>query len=417
MPGAFTQMDKSQGVVSVNIRGGSGFGRANNAIGPNYMGMLAGKYQFNDSTWIGALFGHSWRKISQNYKIGGGRKVTDSSIDLSKIDDLDKESSTTSPFNAAHLKQKPMSRMAKLEYGDKYQTITLSYRDYQSQVAGRHLKNQNNQLNYRFHLPESPWLDVQVAYAENQGKQNYNKGSRINNKYLIQGLAINNKATTLNLSNTFKVSPFKDGEWEAILGFNRLKNRYSKNRHPAELNYNLENGETSENNDSVGMTAVRKSLYTSTFQPDGEQKFDTFYLDNHFNYGIWGLDINANINTARFIGQRFKYFPFAIRELESDIRQASRNRQFEHLRSLQSQLDNLQKNIVHIFQMRIFLMILNWESLTVLMSIFLIQQQENINELIIQQPCLLIFTIYSRPLLVILKHIEPLILKKYSSLI
>ncbi|HDL3091133.1 TPA: TonB-dependent receptor, partial [Mannheimia haemolytica] len=177
-------------------------------------------------------------------------------------------------------------------------------------------------------------------------------------------MAINNKATTLNLSNTFKVSPFKDGEWEAILGFNRLKNRYSKNRHPAELNYNLENGETSENNDSVGMTAVRKSLYTSTFQPDGEQKFDTFYLDNHFNYGIWGLDINANINTARFIGQRFKYFPFAIRELESDIRQASRNRQFEHLRSLQSQLDNLQKNIVHIFQMRIFLMILNWESLT-----------------------------------------------------
>ncbi|MEE3699910.1 hypothetical protein [Mannheimia haemolytica] len=170
-------MDKSQGVVSVNIRGGSGFGRANNAIGPNYMGMLAGKYQFNDSTWIGALFGHSWRKISQNYKIGGGRKVTDSSIDLSKIDDLDKESSTTSPFNAAHLKQKSMSRMAKLEYGDKYQTITLSYRDYQSQVAGRHLKNQNNQLNYRFHLPESPWLDVQVAYAENQGKQNYNKGS------------------------------------------------------------------------------------------------------------------------------------------------------------------------------------------------------------------------------------------------
>lgn len=130
-----------------------------------------------------------------------------------------------------------------------------------------------------------------------------------------------------------------------------------------------------------------------------------------------GIDINANINTARFIGQRFKYFPFAIRELESDIRQASRNRQFEHLRSLQSQLDNLQKNIVHIFQMRIFLMILNWESLTVLMSIFLIQQQENINELIIQQPCLLIFTIYSRPLLVILKHIEPLILKKYSSLI
>lgn len=48
---------------------------------------------------------------------------------------------------------------------------------YQSQVAGRHLKNQNNQLNYRFHLPESSWLDVQVAYAENQGKQNYNKGS------------------------------------------------------------------------------------------------------------------------------------------------------------------------------------------------------------------------------------------------
>ncbi|MDO4429801.1 MAG: TonB-dependent receptor [Lonepinella koalarum] len=429
IPGSFTQMDKSQGAVSVNIRGGSGFGRANtiidgvsqtfyasstddggrsggtsqfgafidpsflvsvdvergtfngssggntllgaanfktigvndlvrksnsvgvmsrmtfgnNAIGPDYMGMIGGKYTLSDTAWIGGLFGYSQRKISQDYKVGGGRKVTESSIDLSEINELDKEGTTTSPFNAEHLKQQPKSRLAKLEYGNKYQTMTLSYRDYQSHVGGRDLKNQNNQLNYRFHLPDSSWLDFQIIYAKNQGKQDYKKGARINNKYLLQDLTINNKATTLGLSNTFRISPFKGSDWEMNVGFNRLNNRYSKSRNPVELNYNLENGETNEEDDSIGMTAVRKALYTSTFQPDGEQKFHTFYIDNRFNYGRFGLDVNANINTSYFSGQRFKYLPFYIQELESEINNVTRKRQYEQLKELQNQLESLQR--------------------------------------------------------------------------
>ncbi|WP_328287651.1 hypothetical protein [Pasteurella multocida] len=32
MPGSFTQIDKSSGTVSVNVRGGTGFGRVNTMI-------------------------------------------------------------------------------------------------------------------------------------------------------------------------------------------------------------------------------------------------------------------------------------------------------------------------------------------------------------------------------------------------
>ncbi|EXI62739.1 hypothetical protein MHD_06270 [Mannheimia granulomatis] len=430
VPGAFTQMDKSQGTVSVNIRGATGFGRANtmidgvsqtfygssaddggraggtsqfgayidpaflvgmdvergtfsgtnggnsllgsvnfrtisvndlvekgrsvggmtkmifsnNAIGPNYMGTLGAKYQLNETAWIGGLYGYSWRKISQDYKIGGGRRVTESSIDLSKMTDEDDiANSTTSPFNANHLKQKPSSQLAKLEWGTGSQTASLSYRDYQSELAGRKLKNQNYQLNYNFHQPDSKWLDLKLLYAQNNGKQYYQKGTRINNKYLLDSLTVENKAKTFNISNTFKIPLSDESELETTFGFSRLENRYDKNRHPAELNFNLENGETNEDNDTIGLGAIRKSLYSSTFQPDGEQRFNTFYWDNSLTYGIFVLDMNTNINLSRYKGQRFKYIPFYIDELNQTINVLNKQKKYTEANGVRNQVESLQK--------------------------------------------------------------------------
>ncbi|MGF7452810.1 TonB-dependent receptor domain-containing protein [Pasteurella bettyae] len=315
----------------------------NNAIGPNYMGMLGAKYQLSEDAWFGGLYGYSWRKISQDYKIGGGRRVTDSSIDLSKFTDPDEiAGTTTSPFNAEHLKQKPTSQLAKLEFGTKSQTVSLSYRDYQSELAGRSLKNQNYQINYNLHPEYSRWLDLNVLYALNQGKQQYKKGARINNKYLLDNLDIENKAETFNIANTFRIPLFSHTELETTFGFNRLKNRYFKNRHPAELNFNLENGETNEDNDAIGIGAVRKSLYTSTFQPDGEQRFNTFYWDNSLTHGIFVLDINANINLSRYKGTRFKYLPFYRQEIEEQIYQLNRQHAYNEANVLQEQLEKLE---------------------------------------------------------------------------
>lgn len=430
VPGAFTQMDKSQGTVSVNIRGATGFGRANtmidgvsqtfyasstddggraggtsqfgayidpaflvgvdfergtfsgasggnallgsanfrtislkdlvekghsiggitkmtfgnNAIGPNYMGMLGARYQLSDTVWFGGLYGYSWRKISQDYKIGGGRRVTESSVDLSKLKDEDDiANSTTSPFNAAHLKQKPVSQLAKLEFGTEFQSVSFSYRDYQSKLAGRDLRNQNYQLNYNFHQPDSNWLDFKLLYAQNNGKQHYQSGAKVNNKYLLDKLNVENKAKTINLANTFRIPLFRDSELATTFGFNHLENRYYKNRHPAELNFNLENGETNEDNDTIGIGAVRKSLYSSTFQPDGEQRFNTFYLDNNLTYGIFALDMNANINLSRFKGKRFKYLPFYIDELKQEQNMLNKQRKYKEANEVLSQLESLKK--------------------------------------------------------------------------
>lgn len=46
-----------------------------NAYKSNYMGTFAGRTNFDDGSYMGVLIGHSKRKISQNYKVGGGIKI------------------------------------------------------------------------------------------------------------------------------------------------------------------------------------------------------------------------------------------------------------------------------------------------------------------------------------------------------
>lgn len=48
-----------------------------NAYKSNYMGTFAGRANYDDGFYVGALIGHSHRDISQDYKVGGGIKIND----------------------------------------------------------------------------------------------------------------------------------------------------------------------------------------------------------------------------------------------------------------------------------------------------------------------------------------------------
>lgn len=430
IPGAFTQIDKSSGTVSVNVRGATGFGRVNsmidgvsqtfyasstdggdrggstsqfgtlidpaflvgvdvergsfsgknganalmgatnfrtlstndlvqpgnrigmmakvlggtNAIGPYYSGAIGAKQMLGEHKWIGLVYGYGTRKVSQDYKIGGGRKVGESSIDLSKFsDEYDRINTDTSPFNPAHLTQKPTSHLAKLEYGDSINTATLSYRDYRSKVAGRQLQHRSYQFNYRLN-PENNWLDLNLLLANNQGVQQYEKGVKIIGKPLLFGLKTENHATTVDISNTVSLMLPTGTQFTSTIGVNLLRNKYHKNRHPDELNFNLEEDETNDDNNGFGLSNVKKSLYSSTFQPDGTQKFNTLYFDNSLTHGIFTLDLNANISRYRLSGDRYKYVPFYMRSLQSQQRIAYRQRNYELASALQNQITALEES-------------------------------------------------------------------------
>lgn len=113
------------------------------------------------------------------------------------------------------------------------------------------------------------------------------------------------------------------GDLTTTIGINSLKNKYSKNRHPTELNFNLENGETNQDNEAIGLGNLRKNALSSTFQPDGEQQFTTFYMDNSLYYGLFTLDMNVNLSKYRYRGEKFNYIPDEWDKLQDDYRQNS----------------------------------------------------------------------------------------------
>lgn len=49
----------------MNVGGGT------NTTGPNYLGALAYRYPLSDTTSLGFMYAYSWRKISQDFKVGG----------------------------------------------------------------------------------------------------------------------------------------------------------------------------------------------------------------------------------------------------------------------------------------------------------------------------------------------------------
>ncbi|TCP97649.1 hemoglobin/transferrin/lactoferrin receptor protein [Cricetibacter osteomyelitidis] len=427
MPGAFTQQDKSSGTLSLNIRGDSGFGRANSmidgvvqtfyasatdgnnrsggssqfgavldanfiagvdltkgtfdgknglnslngsanfrtlgvndvvkvgdkfgiltkgAIGNNqskydYMATAAYRQELNNGGYLGILYGISKRAVSQNYKIGGGRKISSLGVDilnaikrddflfsglketpngwstpseleesclksygescLSYFEKVWQETSKqydTTPFDADALRQKSQSHLAKIEYADNYNILNLQYRVFNNLLAGRKIENKTYQLNYNFSLGDL--TDLNLLYSHNSAKQKYPKGSLFSGREVKDYLQANNISDTLDINNHFSFSLPKNITYDLTLGANLLINEYSKNRFPEEfgLFYGL---------NEIGDKAILPRT-SSIFQPSGKQKFTTFYIDNHLAKDIFNLNYNVNFVNYRFNGEYANYF-------------------------------------------------------------------------------------------------------------
>ncbi|WP_249961001.1 TonB-dependent receptor domain-containing protein [Histophilus somni] len=415
VPGAFTNLDKSSGTVSVNVRGQTGFGRVNtmvdgisqtffatsgdnseksggtsqfgatidpafitsvdiqrggisgkggvngligsanfrtigvddvisegnragillnagggtNAIGPNYMGAVAFRYPFSDTRTLGFMYAYSWRKSSQNFKVGGGTNI----VDVDREDNLPRlaresckggfwqehctlqaiEKYNRQPYDPNKLLHYPKSHLAKIEYNDKYNKAILSYRTLSTALSGRNLENKNYQLNYQLNPKEN--LQFELILADNTSTQTYHKGSVFNGKKLKDMLESKNSAKTMDINMSFSIPITEKFSYEATLGANILKNKYSKNRHPSELAYNFENGEPTftpnlyycpERSDPGYLPCFYHSTKSNTFQPDGEQRFKTLYFDQTFKYDIYTLKLNANRQIYKYSGQVFR---------------------------------------------------------------------------------------------------------------
>ncbi|BFU60622.1 MULTISPECIES: TonB-dependent receptor domain-containing protein [Rodentibacter] len=428
MPGAFTQQDKSSGIVSLNIRGDSGFGRVNSmvdgvaqtfyasatdgnnrsggssqfgavldpnfiagidltkgtfdgksggnslsgsanfrtlgvndvvkvgdkfgiltkgTIGNNqskydYMATAAYRQELNNGGYLGILYGASKREVSQNYKVGGGKRITELGVDIlnrlkredflfgglketpdgrwvdtpeeetkclrkwgkscgERAEDVWNETSgqyDTTPFDANALRQKSQSHLAKIEYVDNYNILNLQYRIFNNMIAGRKIENKTYQLNYNF--SSGDLIDLSLLYSHNSGKQKYPKGSLFSGKEVKEYLQANNTSDTLDINNHFSFFLPKNTKYDLTLGANLFINKYSKNRFPEE--FGLFYGQS-----FFGPKDILPRT-SSIFQPSGKQKFTTFYIDNRFTKDIFNLNYSVNFVDYRFNGEYAGYF-------------------------------------------------------------------------------------------------------------
>ncbi|CAD7289049.1 putative TonB-dependent receptor [Campylobacter majalis] len=303
-----------------------------NATGPNYMGAFAAKHNFENGSQIGFLYGYSIRKISQNYNVGG--KVNIKDVDKDDQEKLIQQACTGGmfpsesrkceneyrqtlnriPFEPEKLKNKPTSNLAKIEYLDDYNALTLQYRDLKTSIAGRDIINNNYQINYNLNNDKN--IDINLLFANNIGKQKYYKGSKFNSKEIIADLESKNESKTFDISQTFTNELAFDTELTTTFGMNLLRNSYKKNRHPRELAYHFENGEPNSidecperGNDSTEFTKCTfHSTKSNAFQPDGNQKIKTLYLDNTFSNDFYTLNFNINRQRYQFDGKVYSRF-------------------------------------------------------------------------------------------------------------
>lgn len=243
------------------------FSYGSNGLGPSYMGAVAGKMEFDNGGYMGALFGYSAKKITQNYTVGGGGKIGDTSLDTDGDGVTD---TSVAPFDPAFLTQKPNSQLFKLEYApNSFTNTTFSYRRYQNELAGRKINNDNYQLDF-WHNPIW-WLNLNALFAYNQGVQTYGSNATFGANDAIANTKATNKAYTFDISDTIE-SEFAGFNLSTRFGTNVLLNDYKNT-----LNF-----------DQAGVASL-------PFQPRGKQELFTYYLDNSLNYSIFTLATNVNL--------------------------------------------------------------------------------------------------------------------------
>lgn len=263
----------------------------NNGVGYNYMGSVAAKYELENGGSIGALFGYSEKKIKQNYEVGGGGKIGDKVTPNPNFDPTEPISEwnypyeDTSPFNPDELTQKPKSYLFKVELEpDEYNKAILNYRRYENKLAGRDMEHNTYQVDYNFN-PDNDFIDLNFLTAYSKGEQKYLDDAVFFGRTDMAkngNLKTENETLTLKLDNTVK---FNIGAIEASskFGINYLDTEYKNS-----MDMNL-----------PGATST-------PFQPKGKQKITTLFLDNSFNYDIFTLDTNLNLQKWNLKGHKPK---------------------------------------------------------------------------------------------------------------
>ena len=248
-----------------------------NGVGPSIM-IAGGLKTKKHSNNFGFLLGYSFKKITQNYRIGGGGKIGDQNSDL----DGDGEIDNLTPFNPSTLTQMPQGILLKSSYEpNQNHKILFSYRKYLNSLAGRNIDNDSYQLDYAY-TPHSPYVNFSALFAYNYGRQKYNPNASFNSQSAIAGKTSKNSAITLQAQNTLEFAFSQNLHYSLTLGINDLINQYSHNLTLS---------------DYAGAESI-------PFQPKGLQNLFTVYADNNLSYKIFGIDFNLSGLRWDLIGHR-----------------------------------------------------------------------------------------------------------------
>ncbi|OPA71444.1 hypothetical protein BB381_02815 [Campylobacter pinnipediorum subsp. caledonicus] len=261
------------------------------------------------------------KKVSQSFRVGGGDNVEgetfqpkldddgniqrDPSGDIIYLDSKGNEHfiSGFPPYSPESLSQKPKSTLTKLEYKDGLSNLILSYRNYKTALAGRKVKQDNYQLEYNLNPQDIKQLDFNLLYAINTGEQIYAPHSRFAGVELLKNIKTKNIGKTIDISNTFTHDFKSDSNLKTTIGVNLLKNEYKKSRHPSELNF-IEDSLK----DAIGIAASKSGREANTLYPEGEQKFNTIYIDNELNNGPFTFNMSVNYSKNKFKGEKYYYY-------------------------------------------------------------------------------------------------------------
>ncbi|WP_142681268.1 TonB-dependent receptor domain-containing protein [Campylobacter sp. MIT 99-7217] len=257
-----------------------------NAIGPSYMGAVAGKAYNDNNGFMSAMYAYSGKKISQDYKTGGGIKISEDNQNFQAI-----------PLATQQLSQKPSSHLLKFEVSpDNVNFINTSYRRYDTYLSGRDINADSYQISYRLN-PQSHFVDTKLLMAYNETRQEFDDsftwisggGPDYNLGRDFKKVASHNKYLTLDLSNTSVFNINEKSNLSINFGANYSKNKYERIFIRKQDTPNL-------GGYGIDMQAA------ISFLPAGEQELSSAYLNNTFIYDIFSFDANLNLTHAKLGG-------------------------------------------------------------------------------------------------------------------
>lgn len=241
----------------------SKFATGSNDYGYNVMTTVAGRTQAFSSTGnIGGLFGYALRKSGNNYKDGNGNRHSD----------LGYVSNQT---------QRPTSWLGKLELNFNDQNhLKFSGRNYQTNIGGRKLENENYSVDYQFNA-DSPLLNPSLLASHSKNYQTYNHDSLI---WTLSESASYNTSNYFRAENQSLFEFAQDHSLTLTVGASHLTNRYQRKA-------KIEDGESSQD-----------SFIRTPFAPAGVQKINGAYVNSDYRYGIYGLEAGLTYQKGTFSG-------------------------------------------------------------------------------------------------------------------